>query len=374
MTSSSSLKRQRPRRAATAASLLTMAASTAITTVTATQSSSFTDDTIHQAVHQWLKNSEGRSNGPIISQWNVSLVTNMDYLFAFAPELTNEDLSAWDVSSVTSMQSMFQGSRFYTGKGDGNAVWDTSRVQSMEAMFYEATSFQGQDGLGLSQWDTSNVRTMKAMFQEAQAMEADLSDWNVGEVTDLSYFLSGATSFTNLEGINKRWNVERVTSMDGMLSGTPQLQGETVCFQQPSALKTAREMLCCSGAQFQGQGCGTQTWVRNQANACTYSCDNNKNNSNNSNHSFQENLFIALLSVTMMISFVVVIWKYVPTTYLRERCMVGIRHCCSRCCGLAAKYEYGLEESPTTAEPTGTMMTEEEVANNIHVQSVESHC
>ena len=41
-----------------------------------------------------------------LSKWDVSRVTNMDYMFRFASSF-NGDISKWDVSSVTSMVRMF---------------------------------------------------------------------------------------------------------------------------------------------------------------------------------------------------------------------------------------------------------------------------
>ena len=43
-----------------------------------------------------------------ISEWNVSNVTNMRYMFSGCISF-NQDISSWDVSNVTNMRGMFYG-------------------------------------------------------------------------------------------------------------------------------------------------------------------------------------------------------------------------------------------------------------------------
>ena len=42
-----------------------------------------------------------------ISTWDVSQVTNMEYMF-YGASAFNGDVAAWDVSAVTTMEYMFQ--------------------------------------------------------------------------------------------------------------------------------------------------------------------------------------------------------------------------------------------------------------------------
>jgi surface protein len=52
-----------------------------------------------------------------LSEWDVSNVTNMNDMFAFAWSF-NGDLSKWDVSNVTKQSGMFSGTKSFT--------WDLS--------------------------------------------------------------------------------------------------------------------------------------------------------------------------------------------------------------------------------------------------------
>jgi surface protein len=45
-----------------------------------------------------------------ISNWNVSAVTNMQYMF-FAASSFNSDISNWNIAQVTEMKQMFKGAR-----------------------------------------------------------------------------------------------------------------------------------------------------------------------------------------------------------------------------------------------------------------------
>merc|ERR1712238_427351 len=93
---------------------------------------------------------ENASNKNIVKCFDTSEVTNMD---SFLMESNiNADLSSWDVSSVTDMEYMFNGA--YEFNGDVSD-WDVSSVTSMNNMFY-ATKFN----CDVSDWDVSSVTDM----------------------------------------------------------------------------------------------------------------------------------------------------------------------------------------------------------------------
>jgi surface protein len=70
------------------------------------------------------------------SSWNVSNVTNMNYMFFSATNL-NGNISNWDVSHVTNMACMF----FHAGNFNENiSSWDVSHVTNMDCMFSGAIS------------------------------------------------------------------------------------------------------------------------------------------------------------------------------------------------------------------------------------------
>ena len=82
-----------------------------------------TKDGLQTAVDLWESdNSTAVATYGDINTWDVSLITDMEYLFA-EDTTFNDNISNWDVSSVTSMRSMFYGA--YSFNQDISA-WDVS--------------------------------------------------------------------------------------------------------------------------------------------------------------------------------------------------------------------------------------------------------
>ncbi|WP_222987546.1 BspA family leucine-rich repeat surface protein [Psittacicella hinzii] len=143
-----------------------------------------------------------------ISQWDVSQVTNLDYLFlcsAFAG-----DISQWNVSKVTSMRGTFMGAQQFNSD---LSQWNTAQVTDMSYMFYQANQFTSD----LSSWNVGKVRSMAKMFAYASSFNSDLSHWQVNKVTDMTGMFYQAQSFkANLNN----WQVENVKDVEAMFVGS----------------------------------------------------------------------------------------------------------------------------------------------------------
>ena len=122
--------------------------------------------------------------------WNVSLVTDMNTMFAGATNF-NQPLNNWDVSNVTNMRWMFQ---VATNFNQPLNNWDVSNVTDMNTMFAGATNFNQP----LNNWDVSNVTNMRWMFQEATNFNQPLNNWDVSNVTDMREMLVTAVLSINL--------------------------------------------------------------------------------------------------------------------------------------------------------------------------------
>ena len=93
-----------------------------------------------------------------ISDWNVSNVTNMAYMFFNCEKLESiVDISSWDVSKVTNMAYMFTGC---TNLNQDISDWSVSLVTDMQYMFFGCENFN-QD---LSKWDVSSVTDKLGIF------------------------------------------------------------------------------------------------------------------------------------------------------------------------------------------------------------------
>ena len=109
-----------------------------------------------------------------ISEWDVSSVTDMRFIFA--ESMFNGDISKWDVSSVTDMREMF----YFTVGFDGDiSKWNVSSVTDMSKMF-AFSRFNGD----ISKWDVSKVGSMSGMFWCAESFNQPLDNWDLSRDPD----------------------------------------------------------------------------------------------------------------------------------------------------------------------------------------------
>ena len=95
---------------------------------------------LEQTITAWITNPKAaqfteKNNIPYygnISNWDVSKITDMSYLFSYKDSWNNDDISKWDVSNVTDMSHMFNGSQLFN---QDISNWDISQVKNMNNMF-----------------------------------------------------------------------------------------------------------------------------------------------------------------------------------------------------------------------------------------------
>ncbi|WP_164503670.1 BspA family leucine-rich repeat surface protein [Pleionea sediminis] len=169
-----------------------------------------------------------------LSQWDVSNVEDMSYMFFSAESFGGEGIDNWDVSSVKDMSNMFAETDEY---GDDLSNWDVSNVENMSGMFKHSRGFYRNISnwnvsnvkdmsymfsnvwaalVDLSEWDVSNVQNMEGMFADTVQFNPDVSQWNVSKVTNMNYMFYWAERFD--QNISQ-WNVSNVESMRGMFYG-----------------------------------------------------------------------------------------------------------------------------------------------------------
>ena len=197
----------------------------------------FTDKAnLQTAVDAWCVNSDSAylTYGHI-SNWNVSQVTDMSYLFDNKTSF-NDDISNWDVSNVTNMTYMFHNAEsfdqpignwnvskvtnmkdlFFNAKSfNKTLIWNVSSVTDMTSMFYGADVFTNNGDTSINDWDVSKVTRMTCMFREAIAFNQSIGNWNVYSVNqmDLMFYYT-----MNFNQPLDNWNVSNVTNMSSMFN------------------------------------------------------------------------------------------------------------------------------------------------------------
>ena len=173
----------------------------------------FNNETIRIAVELYVKNEkEGEEKYGHINTWNVSGVTDMNFMFYMDDDTSsfNHPLSNWNVSNVTDMSHMFYDASSFN---QSLSNWNVSNVTDMNNMFHGAPLFNQP----LDDWDVSKVTNMNFMFGNAKAFNQPLNNWNVSNVTNMERMFGFASSFN--QPLNN-WNVSNVTYIWSMFNST----------------------------------------------------------------------------------------------------------------------------------------------------------
>lgn len=142
-----------------------------------------------------------------LSNWDVSHVGNLSQMFTWDGQLkTVGDLSNWDVHNVTNMAAMFWNDGQLTSVGD-LANWDVSHVTDMHYLFYNCPKLTTVGNL--SKWDTSNVTNTNYMFAGAGITNLNISGWDLRKDADVNGMLclndnvpgSKFAAFINMLGV-----------------------------------------------------------------------------------------------------------------------------------------------------------------------------
>ena len=136
-----------------------------------------------------------------ISNWDVSNVTDMSFMFGFSS--FNSPIGKWNVSNVRNMQELFCGATQFNQPLE---EWNVSNVENMSWMFSSANKFNQP----LGNWDVSKVEDMQSMFSKASDFNQPLGNWNVSNVNNMERMFSRAVVFNQPLG---KWNVSSVTNM-----------------------------------------------------------------------------------------------------------------------------------------------------------------
>jgi surface protein len=156
------------------------------------------------------------------SNWDVSHITNMSYMFAGLNQTTNQkfngDISGWDVSSVTNMIGMLSWTALFNQPLNN---WDVSNAAIGTSSPVDFGMFQGAKAFNqpLDNWDVSNKTDFAKLFNGATVFNQNLGAWDMSSAINLELMFSGCTAFNNggSDSIND-WDVSNVLTF-GVAAG-----------------------------------------------------------------------------------------------------------------------------------------------------------
>jgi surface protein len=176
-----------------------------------------TNDELRQAVDEYMIDDSPSSYtafqyGYPIGVWDVSLITDFSHIFDSNRNNNllrfNADLSGWNVSNAVSMYAMFQQAVSFTDATNGLASWDVSKVTDMSGMF-ASSAFSGN----ISAWQVGRVTDFSFFADFASSFTGDLSMWNVSSAQDMSWMFRASKSFnSNISN----WDVSSVIDFSSM--------------------------------------------------------------------------------------------------------------------------------------------------------------
>ncbi|MBR4829105.1 MAG: BspA family leucine-rich repeat surface protein, partial [Muribaculaceae bacterium] len=156
-----------------------------------------------------------------LSSWNVGKVTDMNRMFESCSNLQSLNLSGWNTESVIDIHKMFKNCSGLTTI-EGLSDFNTGEVTNMSSMFFGCESLQSPD---LSGWNTGSVTNMNNMFYSCQSIETlDLSGWDTGNVTDMTEMFQECFKLTTIY-VGEGWSTESVTDYLFMFEGCVLLHG-----------------------------------------------------------------------------------------------------------------------------------------------------
>lgn len=157
--------------------------------------------------HFYLNHRTEQTELSSIDQWGTGKWSSFSRAFYGAYYMNILALDVPDLRNVSDMSLAFQ----YTYSLDADlSQWDMSQITDMNSMF-EFSHFNREIG----DWDTSNVTNMSGMFQNS-SFNQDIGNWDTGKVVSFRYMFLYNINFNQNIG---NWNTSNVRDMQGMFTG-----------------------------------------------------------------------------------------------------------------------------------------------------------
>ena len=146
-----------------------------------------------------------------VSGWNTKNIKNMTGLFCLEYDKTPNSitdlnpLKNWDVSNVEDMSFMFGGRKISSLKSLER--WELFKIKSLEGMFRKCEFLNGLEGI--ENWNLFSCKNIKDMFYQCKGIKSlvSLKYWDTSKIENMSRLFYG-NDLESLEGL-ENWNLTK---------------------------------------------------------------------------------------------------------------------------------------------------------------------
>ena len=128
-----------------------------------------------------------------------------------ATDILYGTIDSWEfASSLTDFSNLFDADTSHSNSSFNANIsnWNVSSVTDMSSMFNGCSSFNQDIKTNGTFWVVSSVTDMSSMFNGCSSFNQDISNWNVSSVTDMTSMFEGCNSMTHLDISD--WDVSSV--------------------------------------------------------------------------------------------------------------------------------------------------------------------
>jgi len=146
-----------------------------------------------------------------VSGWNTRNIKNMTGLFCLEYDKTPNSitdlnpLKNWDVSNIEDISFMFGGRKISSLKSLER--WELFKIKSLEGMFRKCEFLNGLEGI--ENWNLFSCKNIKDMFYQCKGIKSlvPLKYWDTSKIENMSRLFCG-NDLESLEGL-ENWNLAK---------------------------------------------------------------------------------------------------------------------------------------------------------------------
>ena len=137
-----------------------------------------------------------------LKNWNVSNVEDMSFMFGGRKISSLKSLEKWELFKIESLEGMFRKCEFLNGL-EGIENWNLFSCQNIKDMFYKCKGIKSL--ISLKYWDTSKIENMSGLFNEndLESLEG-LENWNLTNCINFNEIFKDCKLLEDLSPI-KNW-------------------------------------------------------------------------------------------------------------------------------------------------------------------------